>query len=660
MATGQWHRTIDALRRVVGGRADGKEPDARLLAAFAQRGDEAAFEAILQRHGPMVLGVCRRVLGPSADADDAFQATFLVLVKKSNAIAKRSSLASWLHGVAYRTAVRARSLAARRREHERRAVPMTETDNHRASAIRELRPVLDEELARLPDKYRELLVLCYLQGKTKGEVAKALGWPHGTVSGRLARARDLLRSRLARRGLVLPATLLAMTLPQAAACAAVPAPLLVSTLKAASVCAAGSIAVGGAISAPVAALTQGVLDTMMLTKLKLAVALVAAVGLLLTGAGAIAYHGWAGEPGSATAQVAQTKAEKRAARREAKEAESILGQWHVIEAERGGKKPEGTEADLTKAIQFTFTKEALTLSVAGTEAKKFKYTLDPAKKPATIALTDDEKKESITGIYELKGDTLKLCVSNRGPEDPVPTEFKSKAGDQYMLFTLQRGPAAKATPEDQAKVKEAANRAISQNNLKQIALAFHNYHDTNQHFPAGAIYSKEGKPLLSWRVAILPFLDQAALYKAFKLDEPWDSEHNKKLLAQMPKVYELPGKKTADKHVTFYRVFAGKDTLFDGEEGKSLAKIRDGTSNTILALEAADPVVWTKPEELAYADNAALPKLGGYFTGGFNVAMCDGSVRFVSQSVDEKALRLFITPNDGQVVDHDALDPKKK
>jgi RNA polymerase sigma factor (sigma-70 family) len=655
MATGQVGRVVDRLRRFVGGR---KDSDARLLTAFVRTGDQASFEALVQRHGPMVLAVCRRVLADAPDAEDAFQATFLVFMQKAAGIAKRASLASWLHGVALRTAQKARTLSARRRFHERRALPMTLDDSDRQAAIRDLRPVLDEELARLPAKYREPLVLCYLEGKSKEEIAHQLGWPHGTVSGRLARARDTLRGRLLRRGLTLPAVGFAFVLTKASASAAVPATLLTSTFQAAGALAAGNLAAAG-VSAAVATLTQGVLHTMMMSKLKLALAVVAACGVVLTGVGAVAYHGWAGVPGGNPALVAQG-GEKKTERGGKAESESILGKWSFVDAERSGRKPEGPELDQMRGIQFTFAKDTVTLGIGDVEAKKFNYTLDTSKQPAQITMTDEDKKESVTGIFELKGDSLKLCVSNRGPQDPVPTEFKTKAGDQYMLFVLKRGAAdVKTSPEDVNRVREAANRAMSQNNLKQIALAFHNYHDTYQGFPAGAIYSKNGKPLLSWRVAILPFLEQDAMYKQFKLDEPWDSEHNKKLIAMMPRTYELPGKK-AEKGQTFYRVFTGKDTMFPGTKGLSLAKVTDGTSNTLLAVEAAESAVWTKPEELAYADNAALPKLGGYFTGGFNVAFCDGSVRFVSQGVDEKVLRLLIKTNDGQVIDHNALEPKKK
>src|SRR5262249_28004530 len=179
--------------------------DGKLIEQFITQRDELAFAAILQRHGPLVFGVCRQVLDNPHDAEDAFQATFLVLSAKANVIRKREAPAAWLHRVDLNIARTAKSSMALRRVHERQAVPMSQTSPVDEVALRDWRPLIHEEVDRLPEKYRVGVVLCYLEGKTHEEAGRQLGWPLGTVKGRLARARDLLRTRLARRGLTLSA-----------------------------------------------------------------------------------------------------------------------------------------------------------------------------------------------------------------------------------------------------------------------------------------------------------------------------------------------------------------------------------------------------------------------------------------------------------------------
>ncbi len=255
--------------------------DAQLVGRFAGVRDataESAFRELMQRHGPMVMGVCRQILEDPHDADDAFQATFLVFVRKAGSIRVRDSLAPWLYAVAYRTARRARAIATRYRSaHVENLVdPM---GNPAAGAGHfDLRPVLHEELNRLPGKYRDPIVLCHLEGKTHEEAARLLNWPVGTLSGRLSRGRELLRSRLKRRGLeVSPAVLGGQWLTGTST--AVAPPLIESTVGAA----VGTA--GPAISASVLSLTQGVLNTMLLNKIKMAALVVLLVGGVTGGAG---------------------------------------------------------------------------------------------------------------------------------------------------------------------------------------------------------------------------------------------------------------------------------------------------------------------------------------------------------------------------------------
>ena len=234
---------------------------------------------LMQRHGPMVYGVCQRVLHDPHDAADAFQATFLVLLRKIASITKQDSLAGWLFGVAHRTAQEAKRRAARRRTHERQVATMSRTDPEGCDtevAWGELCHLLDEELSRLPAKYRMPLVLHYLEGNTMHATAQQLGWAVGTVSGRLARARALLHRRLSRRGVMLSVGLLGTVLAQKAAVASVPPALVRTTLRGALQFSAGTLA-AGAFSGPVAQLADAVLTRLFLTKWAVTAAVLLAV-----------------------------------------------------------------------------------------------------------------------------------------------------------------------------------------------------------------------------------------------------------------------------------------------------------------------------------------------------------------------------------------------
>jgi RNA polymerase sigma factor (sigma-70 family) len=274
------------IRRVLDSRALEEADDAQLLERFAGGRDEPAFTILVKRHGPMVFRVCRAVLGQTQDAEDAFQATFLVLVRKAFSIRKRESLASWLHGVAYRLAAKARTEEARRRARERRAASMGKDGTPVTAEWDELLAVLDEELEKLPERYRVPLVLCYLGGKTHEEIARHLGSPLGTVRSRMARARQFLQERLARRGLVLSAGALVAAAASAAAAGAPPELLRLTVRAAAGV--AGGKAASGLISARVAALVEKGLGTMVGTKLTAVAAVLLGVAAAVAGAGALA------------------------------------------------------------------------------------------------------------------------------------------------------------------------------------------------------------------------------------------------------------------------------------------------------------------------------------------------------------------------------------
>ena len=210
------------------------------------------------------------------------------------------------------------------------------------------------------------------------------------------------------------------------------------------------------------------------------------------------------------------------------------------------------------------------------------------------------------------------------------------------------------------RVQEAAAKISSKNNLMQIDLALHDYNDAMTALPSAALCDTNGKPLLSWRVAILPYIEKQDLYVQFKLDEPWDGPHNSKLLSQMPKYYALPGDTTAPPGYTYYRVFVSKDAnsrpnpAFDWCKGVSMADgFQDGAANTILVVEAATAVPWTKPEELDYDPDGPLPPLGGHFSGGFHVALGGVNVRFIPSSISPQTLRAAITRNGGDTLGPD-------
>src|SRR6516162_1454542 len=212
MADTRHHPILNYLRRVLGTEAVGGVTDAELLRRFVNGRDEAAFELLLWRHAGMVLHVCRQILHDHQTVEDAFQATFLIFVRKANAISRRESLGGWLYRVAYRIALKARAqakkLAATDAELHRIEAPAEAEDGE----LRELRRLICEEVNRLPPKYRAPVIACYFEAKTHEEAAQQLGWPRGTVAGRLARARDMLHRRLVRRGVTLTSSAFAAAL----------------------------------------------------------------------------------------------------------------------------------------------------------------------------------------------------------------------------------------------------------------------------------------------------------------------------------------------------------------------------------------------------------------------------------------------------------------
>ncbi len=603
--------------------------DTDLLQRFVRQRDETAFELLMWRHAAMVLHVSHAVLRDKHAAEDAFQATFLALARKAGSISRRESLAAWLYQVAYRIAVRARLNTVARRALERR-----EFDRRRPTSVpgpgdeaaeRDLVPLVHEELNRLAAKYRTPLVLCYLEGKTHDEAARQLGWAKGTVSGRLARGREMLKKRLVRRGVLFPVSVLAVALAATKA-SAVPPALVAATTQASIAFAAGNAATAG-VSAGVIHLTYGVLQAMCISKLKITAAAIVAFLLIFAGAGALLRVGLV--EARAQEQVAAAQERYAAQRPHTPQPSHIAGDPFAgptipgnppntpdYDSSGGGPTPPGTPSPGTGG---------------------------GGPSPASPGLPGLPGAPSAGGGSPPGG----------GPGLPG-----FPGGPGTGPSGLGGAPPTKTTPAD------AARHVQSINNLKQIALGFHAYHDAWGHLPAD-IVDDEGRPLLSWRVAILPFIEQNTLFQQFKLDEPWDSPNNKKLIGKIPQLYRYPGEDGAAPAggatlaTTPYQGFVGKGTALQRGTQLRMVDFTDGTSNTIMLVEAANGVTWSKPEDLPYSAKKPLPALG-IFPDVIHAAFMDGSVHSLRKNFDEAEMRKAIVRDDGEVVDFDKLELPKQ
>lgn len=414
--------------------------------------DEAAFHAILQRHGPMVYRVCWRVLLCTQDTEDAFQATFLVLAQKLRTVRERASLASWLHGVARRVALKAKVQSAGWRRHEQ---DVSRPDTVPADDVtwKELRSVLDAELSQLPEKWRLPLILCYLEGRTQDEAAGQLAWSKGTLRRRLEEARDALGRRLTRRGIVCPAALSAVLLSDCLA-AAVPG-LVASTVEAAVGVAAGKT-VTTAASVKVAALTEGVLKAMLITKLK-KVAAVLVLVLVLVGFGGglymqqMAVVGQQVKAGQDDVQPPNRQAdptkqdgdEPKKASADATKFEAdrkkLQGIWTTVTATK-----DGTERKEEKGVELEFkgdkvfvrepaSKDALVMSIrpSAFPGGDLSFWDDrPAGRPAGTGTA----LMFTYAIFKIEGDTLTLCLQSAYSS---PEDFSDK---NQVLWVLKRKP----------------------------------------------------------------------------------------------------------------------------------------------------------------------------------------------------------------------------
>ncbi len=628
--------------------------EAQLLQRFATQRDEAAFRVLVERHGPRVLGVCRSVLRDQDSADDAFQATFLVLARRAGSIGRPDRLGGWLRGVARRVSHKARASAMIRAKHERLAA-VPEPASQRAPEADELELValLEMELDRLPERYRRPIELCCLEGRSTDEAARELGWPRGTVGTCVARGRERLRQKLEQRGYSWSLALGCLTARLSPA-------LLRSTLKSADAV-ASALAFGASfqcahVSSTVISLAQETLRSMIMKK-------IATIGLALLfafgGVGVLTHRALAGKGGGFAGMSSS-----RTSRTPLDDKQAIQGTWVVMKWKMGGVQDDIAEGMV--GSEWIFKGDQFRIELPGIPASNSKFVIDSAAKPKTLVVTTEAKDQperiQFAAIYTLEADTLRLAFLGGSNEPPKSFDAPSKAAQPLIVVELEsKANAPELTPEQVkkrtaaiTKAREAASRAVSTNNLKQIVLAMHNYADAyGAGFPAQAICDKNGKPLLSWRVAILPFIDQSELYQQFHLDEAWDSPHNKTLVEKMPRTYAPVGTAAegAAKGTTFYQVFVGGGALFETAKPRGIPSITDGTSSTILAVEASEAVPWSAPIDLNFDPDKELPKVGGtLFEDGFCTAFADGSVKFLKANIDERTLRKLITAAGGEVI----------
>jgi RNA polymerase sigma factor (sigma-70 family) len=399
------------------GEAD-RVTDRQLLQRFATQRDDAAFTALVHRHGAMVWRVCRQVLREPHAAEDAFQATFLILVRKAGSLGRPELLANWLYGVARRVAVRARKTTARREAHERPGVEALAATAAGGAAGQDPQPLLQEELQRLPAKYRSPMVLCYLEGRTNEEAARQLQWPVGTLKVRLLRGREMLRTRLVRRGLVLSAAVLATALsPEAAP--AVPPALAETTTRAALAFAAGT----GVLSAQAVALAQGALQRTSWTRLMIAAAVLLTAGVVGTGAAWVMLRARAAGPGAVRA-----------------EAEKLQGTWDVVAFESEGVT---IPPDFLKGTKTVVQGNTIVTSTAtGEVIYRGTFRLDLTSTPKALDLTYTEgpsKGSTSLGIYDFGGNTWKMCLASPGKDRPKG--FVTEAGSGQAFQAHKRAAA---------------------------------------------------------------------------------------------------------------------------------------------------------------------------------------------------------------------------
>jgi RNA polymerase sigma factor (sigma-70 family) len=389
--------------------------DAELLQRFASRRDEEAFTALVERHGRMVLRVCRQMLRNADDADDAFQAVWLVLVRRAGQIRRGELLSGWLYGVALRVSAKVREQAARRRR-EGQGFPVAELEASNSETPTDLQPLLHEEINRLPEYYRNPVVLCYIESKTNEQAARELRCPVGTVKGRLARARELLKSRLRRRG-VTPGLLAGLSLesphddPQ-------PPPRLLSSLEAALRNGKETAATG-----PIALLAQSVLGDLRRRTIRGRWRLAAIVVMSAAALGLLGLLGW---------HFLAPRSDM----------EKIQGDWRLTMLVYNGDVMR--EMDMMQSMHIVFKDDVVTLHLAppgiNVPPQVGRFRLDPSQSPKAMDYSPRGLGPAVPGIYELQGDLLRICLPEDQQNMVRPKEVKSPPGSKILLMVFKRIP----------------------------------------------------------------------------------------------------------------------------------------------------------------------------------------------------------------------------
>jgi RNA polymerase sigma factor (sigma-70 family) len=408
-----------------------------LLERYTSRQEEAAFAALVRRYSPLVLSVCRRALNHEQDAEDAFQAVFCVLARKAASIRQGAAVGAWLHAVAYRIACKARAKRGRQPVAHSNLPDIPAAEDSPESAWKELRPILDAEVNRLPTKCRQAFVLCYLESLTNEQAATRLGCPVGTVVSGLARARKLLRARLTRRGLTLSAGVLAAVGHHAAATA------VLAGLVEAAVQTGLRYAADKPVAAGVATLADWFLKTLLRARLIITLGLVSGVAVVVAVVCLLWYRSQGAGAGNTPGPAARVAATPQS------EQEKLQGSWQVVGMERAGQLADAQANQGFQGFGFRFTGSRWTLSVpGGLPMAPMPFVLDPSQEPMAIDLTMFPGK-TVLGIYQVDGDSLTLCVDfdPAGTGGKRPTSFRTQANAlDVTLFVMRREPARPGGP----------------------------------------------------------------------------------------------------------------------------------------------------------------------------------------------------------------------